>query len=127
MMPAMRILVSSIGAAWRMADEALAPVLRAAGVTVDSDRLHIGDLYLHPMPASLDLEPPPEPVRRVRPADASPAVAAIGDASVLRTAITRALTDRFMVDAACEVRDEIGDAAGPGRAADWIEALVQSP
>jgi UDP:flavonoid glycosyltransferase YjiC (YdhE family) len=66
-------------AARHMADEALAPVLREVGVTDDSDRLHAGDLYLHPMPASLDLEAPPEPVRRVRPPDASPAAGAVGE------------------------------------------------
>ena len=49
------------------------------------------------------------------------------EASVLRTAIERALTDRAMIGAAAEVRDEIGDAALPGRAADWVEALVQRP
>ena len=49
------------------------------------------------------------------------------DAAVLRDAIVRALTDRSMVDAATEVRDEIGDAAGPGEAVDWIEALVEGP
>ena len=237
----------------RMADEALAPLLPEAGLTTDSDRLHDGDLYLHPMPASMDQEAPPEPARRVRPPDVSPAVGAIGefddlgrrrpavyatfgtefgsaapwgpligalgeldvdavvttgaaglprgmrvpanivvreyveqrdilgrvavvvshagsdtllgaaqrgvpqvciplradqfenaaaaaargiavrvapderDAAVLRDAIVRALTDRSMVDAATEVRDEIGDAAGPGEAVDWIEALVEGP
>jgi UDP:flavonoid glycosyltransferase YjiC (YdhE family) len=238
-------------AARRMADEALATLLREAGVTADSDHLHAGDLYLHPMPASLDQEAPPEPVRRVRPPDSSPAAVAIGEfddlgrsrpavyatfgtefgsvapwgplvealveldvdavvttgaaglppgmrvpanilvreyveqrdilgrvavvvshagsgtllgaaqrgvpqvciplgadqfenaeaaaargiavrvgpdarnVSALRDAIVRALTDRSMADAAAEVRDEIGQAAGPSEAVDWIEALVQ--
>jgi UDP:flavonoid glycosyltransferase YjiC (YdhE family) len=62
-----------------MADEALAPLLRPAGITVDSDRLHAGDLYLHPMPASMDQEAPPASTRRVRPPDVPPVGETFGE------------------------------------------------
>jgi len=45
----------------RMADEALTPLLPEAGLTTDSDRLHAGDLSLHPMAASMDQEAPRNP------------------------------------------------------------------
>lgn len=66
-------------AARRMADQALEPLFEAAGLTADSDRLHAGDLYLHPMPASLDQEPLPATARRVRSPDTGPGVGATGE------------------------------------------------
>jgi UDP:flavonoid glycosyltransferase YjiC (YdhE family) len=50
-----------------MADEALAPLLESVGGAPDSDEWHFGDLYLHPMPASLDRDGVPASVRRIRP------------------------------------------------------------
>ena len=54
-------------AALRMADEALASHLEPIGLAPGSEQLHFGDLYLHPMPASMDDAPPPATVRRIRP------------------------------------------------------------
>ena len=51
----------------RMASEALAAQLTSAGIVPGSDDWHFGDLYLHPMPASLDSDDVPATARRVRP------------------------------------------------------------
>jgi UDP:flavonoid glycosyltransferase YjiC (YdhE family) len=50
-----------------MASEALASHLTSAGIVPGSDDWHFGDLYLHPMPASLDGDDVPATARRVRP------------------------------------------------------------
>lgn len=57
-------------AARRMADEALASLHDSAGIDAGDD-VHLGDLYLHPMPASMDQGPLPASVRRVRPPSSS--------------------------------------------------------
>lgn len=51
----------------RMADVTLARQFDGAGLDSGDDRLHFGDLYLHPMPASMDVGDVPDVVRRVRP------------------------------------------------------------
>jgi UDP:flavonoid glycosyltransferase YjiC (YdhE family) len=77
------------GAARRMAADELAPVLASSGIDPGSDDWQFGDLYLHPMPASLDREPPPRQVHRVRPpvATGSAGVEAIAALGRVRPAV----------------------------------------